>query len=490
MAKKQHIIILFMSVWLASCTPVTPIPTPTATMATFTPSATPTLSHTPTPSIPPLPTIPTATPTFDISSIVTVTPAPAEQCPETTPIINPDLSFLTFHPKNPNNQEERDTVEKNRREAKENILEFINSHGPIPLVEYFEQKGYVNGEDYIYQDLTNDRIPELAIGVMFFNIFGCKNGRYETLLELPPDMYLWSPNIVSFNDYNKDGIDEIVFRMFTMSQGGRVYQIYEWNNVEFTNLIPEHLSYGQIYIQATGELHFEDIDNDGIDELVVNSGIPIWSIYYDGLPWRNEKTYYKWNGEFYVPIWREFSIPDVDFVTIQEFRFQSIQDGDLAISQGEYDKALDFYQHTIDDSSLSGYSLDIRKNLQENWIAHISNNPTPTPCPDDPSEYPKLASYAYYRIMLLHVVQGNLAEAEKTYNTLQEEFAHDQYGAPYAEMARDFWQAYQQNQNMTDACGAAITYAAIHPEILIPLDSNYHGWQSHTYQSTDICPFR
>ena len=92
--------------------------------------------------------------------------------------------------------------------------------------------------------------------------------------------------------------------------------------------------------------------------------------------------------------------------------------------------------------------------------------------------------------MLLHIVQSNLTEAEKTYNTLQEEFAQDQYGAPYAKMAKEFWQTYQQNQNMTDACGAAIYYAAIHPEILTPLGSDYHGWQSHTYQPADICPFR
>ncbi len=489
MAKKKSFLILFVIILLTACTPVTPIQTQTATMATFTPSTTSTPSHTPTRTITPLPTIPTATPTFDVSSIVTVTPAPVEQCPEEKPILDEDLSSLNF--RYSSDPDSFDAIKENRDNAENNILNFLNTYGASHIIEYAEEENYFN---YIYRDLTNDGIPELAIGATSFYIFGCRDGFFETLLILPPDGYLSPPSIIEVNDYNKNGIDEFVVLLGTLSQGGRIYLIHEWDKNKFISLLepddPEYPYSGIIYLQITGDFHFEDIDNDGVYELITNSGIPVWSTYPDFLPWRNEKTYYKWNGAFYVPAWREYYIPDVDFVTIQEFRFQSIQDGDLATLQGEYAKALDFYQRAIFDSSLSGYSLEIRNNLQENWDAHFVNDPTPTPYPNDPSEYPKLASYAYYRIMLLHVVQGNLAEAENVYNTLQKEFSHDQYGAPYAEMARDFWQAYQQNQNMTDACGAAITYAAIHPEILIPLGSDYHGWQSHTYEPADICPFR
>ena len=37
---------------------------------------------------------------------------------------------------------------------------------------------------------------------------------------------------------------------------------------------------------------------------------------------------------------------------------------------------------------------------------------------------------------------------------------------------------------------AAIQYATKHPEILVPLGSDYHGAQSHTYAAADVCPFR
>ena len=115
---------------------------------------------------------------------------------------------------------------------------------------------------------------------------------------------------------------------------------------------------------------------------------------------------------------------------------------------------------------------------------------TPVPGTPDPAEYPRLAAYAYYRIMLIHLVQGHDSEATTVYNTLQEKFGNDQYGSPYVEMATAFWEAYQSTHKMYDGCAAAIQYAAEHPDILIPLGSDYHGAQSHIYKPEDVCPFR
>jgi len=115
--------------------------------------------------------------------------------------------------------------------------------------------------------------------------------------------------------------------------------------------------------------------------------------------------------------------------------------------------------------------------------------PNPSPSPDDP-EYPRLAAYAYHRIMLLHLVRGYDLDASATYHTLQQKFPAGNPGHPYVEMATAFWDAYQSTHNMTNACGAAIEYAAVHPEILVPLGSDYHGSQSHTYKPEDVCPFR
>jgi hypothetical protein len=92
--------------------------------------------------------------------------------------------------------------------------------------------------------------------------------------------------------------------------------------------------------------------------------------------------------------------------------------------------------------------------------------------------------------MLIHLVQNRESDATATYNTLQQKFGNDPYGKPYVEMATSFWIAYQSAHKMYDGCAAAIKYAAEHPEILTPLGSDYHGWQSHIYVPADVCPFR
>ena len=105
-------------------------------------------------------------------------------------------------------------------------------------------------------------------------------------------------------------------------------------------------------------------------------------------------------------------------------------------------------------------------------------------------EYPQLAAYAYYRIMLIHIVQGHESDAGTVYKTLGQKSSNNPYGRPYFEMAAAFWETYQSTRKMYDGCAAAIQYAAEHPGILIPLGSDYHGSQSHTYAPEDVCPFR
>jgi hypothetical protein len=124
----------------------------------------------------------------------------------------------------------------------------------------------------------------------------------------------------------------------------------------------------------------------------------------------------------------------------------------------------------------------------------LENNPTWYPTPITPifdkTEYPRLAAYAYYRIMLLHFVQGHESDAGTVYKTLEQKFSNTQYGRSYYEMAAAFWNAYQSTHKMYDGCATAIQYAVEHPGILIPLGRDYHGSQSHTYVPADVCSFR
>jgi hypothetical protein len=69
-----------------------------------------------------------------------------------------------------------------------------------------------------------------------------------------------------------------------------------------------------------------------------------------------------------------------------------VQDGDLAFSQQEYDKAIRLYQEAIISDKLKGYSPEIRDNLRAQFDTRYSTTPTPTPHPIALDEYPKLAA--------------------------------------------------------------------------------------------------
>jgi len=245
------------------------------------------------------------------------------------------------------------------------------------------------------------------------------------------------------------------------------------------------------------EISFRDLDHSGTTEIVIKGGLPS-KVDFEakGLPWRKQVYVLKWNGLDYVVSDMTYSPP--------KYRYQTIQDADNQTYTGNYDNALSLYQDAILNDKLGWWSKEQQKyesyNALNSYIDRLERGfpivQTPTPFPTLPvpivntAEYYQLAAYAHYRIMLIHLVQNHETDATTVYNTLQEKFGSDQYGQPYVEMATAFWDAYQSTHKMYAGCAAAIQYAAEHPDILIPLGSDYHGWQSHIYKPEDVCPFR
>jgi len=232
------------------------------------------------------------------------------------------------------------------------------------------------------------------------------------------------------------------------------------------------------------DIAIQDIDGNGTLELILKSNLPspITSQYAHLIPWRNETHIYSWNGTLFTTTQVEYTDP--------QYCFQTIQDADQNVFYGNYNKALSQYNNAIINKELKAWSPSIQENEIAKAFAINGNIPTPTPASPDSAEYPRLAAYAYYRIMLLHLAQNHESDATTVYNTLQQKFGSDPYSLPYVEMASTFWEAYQATHKMYDGCAAAIQYSVEHPEILTPLGSDYHGAQSHVYVPADVCPFR
>jgi hypothetical protein len=447
----------------------TPSPLPTATR-TLLPSATPTASVTP------LPAIPTFTPTFDVSTIVTVTPAPKAECPKET-IEQP------FSPNNLNGQ-----GNDYNQQFINYTLAYLNSGGPVKTI----RATYPNPVENVQQeDVTGDGINEVifAFGI-WIDIFKCMNGKYE--LSTISTMYsAQGSKIIGIVDINMDGVKEII-AYFDGCMGSRCpsIDVLGWDGKQFKSLIenPSSMGEGCSYMNiAPFQVEVRDIDNNGTIEIILQNVDNPWPDDLD-FPFRKETRICMWNGKSIALYQIHFDKP--------YYRFQALQDGEMATKSGNYLAALDSYNQTIDKVDLEWFTKE--RLYHDFWIYHSNyfsslNEPTPTASPSmrpDPAEYPRLAAYAYYRIMLLHLVQGQDSDATAVYTILGEKFGNDPYARPYLEMASAFWEAYQPAHSVYDGCAAAIQYAAEHPEILTPLGSDYHGAQSHIYVPADVCPFR
>jgi tetratricopeptide (TPR) repeat protein len=462
-----------------------PTSTTTATVQPFT--RTPQPSKTPT--VPP-----SATPTFDIASIVTRTPSPPEICPQPASVHLPDLSV------DPTNY----SFSFSPREEK--ILDYLSQGGnPSNLISLLRQtwareKVFISHE--IVQDLTGDTVPEILIIPAELFIFGCRDNKYELLMTKSSDAVSFNPitlQLVTIQDMNLNGVPEIVLADFGCGGMGAaqcldVY-IYEWDGNQFAPLVPKQEGYevglsmiGGRMIEYLPDASIRDIDQNGTLELILTGDIPNswYSDYFFFAPWRDQSDTYVWNGEHFILLKTDFSAP--------AYRYQAVQDGDRAALRNEYDKALAFYQEAIFSDELLGWSPAHKERsiaLHElAWNPDLEGTPTPGIPPDDPQEYPNLAAYARYRIMLLHIFQGNFPEAEIVYETLQEKFPEGSEGHGFALVAQAFWDQYQLSQNIKQSCAKAVSMAYKHKPILRFLGTDYHNsWQDIMYESKDVCPF-
>lgn len=466
--------------------------TGTATPTMMLSFKTPTVSNTPAPSNTPRATVipmvaPTFEPsptTFDVVTIVTRTPASAAQCPVIDSGLKPDVeawldenTFVTL--------------------KDEPVLEFLNQGGsPDAVIIALEQKWAWFRERHLgaRQDLTGDGVAELILSDRrIVYVLGCRDGQYQALLSVTDDpSWMWSIRFLLPGDMNLDGVSEIIIDEY----GGHSYPaetvaIYEWGGTAFVSLVDDVLLTEDCGLSRASALLADvtvrDVDENGTFELLL-AGEPVpGAQYMQGPPWREMTNIYAWNGVQFVCTQVEYAQP--------EYRIQAAQDGDRALVAGEYDRALDFYQQTIFSDKLEEWTYD-RLRWEINCSASMDacgSHSTPTAGAD---EYYVLAAYARYRIMLLHILRGYLAEAETVYNTLQEKFPPGQLGRAYAEMATAFWEEYQGSQSIGPACGKAVEYATAHPEDVLSHLGNgdfaamYFGVQSLAYTPEDMCPFR
>jgi tetratricopeptide (TPR) repeat protein len=309
------------------------------------------------------------------------------------------------------------------------------------------------------------------------HIYGCQKGEYALLTIIPPNEDTFPAKIVSLRDMDVDGLPDIVIVEEACMIGECIFaRIYEWDGNLFQSLVSNEEEDSAFL--WPGVVDIFDTDGNGTLELILKGGISGGDDYFSHGPWRLESHIFSWNGRVFVLDRVEFTPP--------EYRFQAVQDGDKALSQGQYGKALAYYQQAISDDMLKPWSPELREHII-NVAYWDSRTPTPTPPLPDPDEIDQLVAYSQFKIIVLYTLRGMAPEAQTAYNTLLEMFPGENPGYLYTEMATGFWFEYQSSGDMVKACQKAIDYAATHSEILTPIGSDYHGWQSQIYKPEDVC---
>jgi len=412
------------------------------------------------------------------------TPAPPAQCPVLSSDPPPAPPFiLDYLP----SVVDWDTLVY---PSMEEMLAYLNAYGVRPVLPALEAQLARKGDQwaYLYQDLTGDGISELMLylesSFMYHPmlIVGCQGGQYVVLYEQADfDGYLSSYVWFEIQDLNRDGLLDIPVWTGAASQGGHSYDILTWDGARFSSMLKQdEQTSSDFFVHATGYITLEDRDADFVKEILIITGIPVWSIYYDGLPWRSQTILYKWDGAVYR---HQRLDPDPP-----EYRFQAVQDGDYYTALGEYPHAQELYQQAIFDPDLEWWSPTRRTYLQEAWLA--GGSPTMPEPSIDPAEYANLAAYARFRLLLLHLLRGWEDEAAVVYTELQTRYPAGQPGEGFAQAAAIFWQNYQSDSSIGPACTQVQDYIRQHTDLLFYLGSDHHGWGAPIYDIWSVCPFK
>ncbi len=333
------------------------------------------------------------------------------------------------------------------------IASFLSDGGTVANLEtgLRDQWNVLGGQGVVRGDvdLTGEGTPEVIVtyttpdegGVLLID--GCIDGRYLTRYQAA--LGGATPQLLNVGDMNFNQIPDVLFTSedCTNSDACVYYsQIVTWNpeRGRFVNLLGGAITSDQAPT-------IEDIDSDQVSEVVVRfdqSGDSQTG------PLRTGYTVYDWNGVGYVQSVTQLNPP--------RFRIQVVQAADAAFAAENTDEAISLYNLALDPALENWYNDDVQT----------------------------LQAYTLYRLLLTYAFSGD-DRALSTQQTIQSTYADTAAAPPYAQMALEFWNAYQITNNLHSACLKAQEVILARPEALSLL--NRYGSRSPTYTATDLCPF-
>ena len=208
--------------------------------------------------------------------------------------------------------------------------------------------------------------------------------------------------IHAIQDLNKDALPDVIFRITCFGNGNQIdeYMPMGWQNNQFITLLADRQS---IYTSGGYDLRFEDVDQDGYNDIITYGGA---SGVVSGGETRNSTNTYLWSNAGYI---FASSVPD-------PHSYLDAYTGNWHLLRGEYEQAIASFMRM-------------------------------------PHTYFHHSAFAEYQLMLTYLLLGD-EQTAVSYAT------SSQYSDEiYTELKNIFWQDYLSHQDWTMACEATHTRA-------------------------------
>lgn len=375
----------------------------------------------------------------------------------------------------------------------------VNTEGFAKSIEMFLNAGGLSERLRSYysvttQDLNADSVAELLVmreGWMpELALFSCQNGKY-IYTEVFTDAADYV-DVMAIMDNNKNGFPEIFVKSISCI-GGRCgsINVIEWDGKNFVGISRSVSSSGVedfpvVELHDPSEISLKDLDKDGIKEIVWTE-VPTEADYWGNYPMRVVTRVLKWDGENYSALPDEYAAP--------EYRFQAAQDGDWYAKNGLYDKALKSYQMSIQSEGLRWWTEERRNYIigPYGFGPCAPKNVTCPPPKSDPDERPVLSAYASLKSVVVYLLTNHPEDAQVAYEKILVTYPEGSPAYPITQAAVAFWESYQSDGQIANACQQVVSSLGKNQTILRFLTGGAkHSLQGVDYKSnpTNLCPFK
>ncbi|MGB8980629.1 MAG: hypothetical protein WCC12_02025, partial [Anaerolineales bacterium] len=136
------------------------------------------------------------TPTLDLIYVSTHTPQPAATCPSINGKLRASFGHIFKDKKAP------------YHDARTAVLNFLNEGGDPRVAA-----GKLAEDNVVASllDLTHDGVPEFVLPSGYLTVFGCRNGQYVNLLDIPPSEDAQMTAVpLAIQDLNQNGLLELL----------------------------------------------------------------------------------------------------------------------------------------------------------------------------------------------------------------------------------------------------------------------------------------